>query len=105
MAIVAAHMLLYSPEADELRAVLRYVFGWEFVEAHPGWPIFELPPSELAVHPSDGAAKHEVCLMCDDLDATVSELRAKGIEMSGGPEEESFGLTTTMVLPGGLEMP
>jgi hypothetical protein len=31
MPITAAHMLLYSPQSDELRAVLRDVFGWEHV--------------------------------------------------------------------------
>ena len=57
MAIVGAHMLLYTPEADALRAVLRDVLGWEYVEDHPGWLIFKLPPSELGVHPSEGATR------------------------------------------------
>jgi catechol 2,3-dioxygenase-like lactoylglutathione lyase family enzyme len=104
VAIVAAHMLVYTPEADAVRAVLRDVFGWDHVEDHPGWLIFKLPPSELGVHPSSGATKHEVCLICDDIEATVRELRAKGIEFRGEPAEESFGVTATMVLPGGLEI-
>jgi catechol 2,3-dioxygenase-like lactoylglutathione lyase family enzyme len=104
MAITAAHMLFYTPQADELRAVLRDVFEWDHVEDTPGWLIFKLPPSELGVHPSDGSTKHEVCLMCDDIEATMSELRAKGIEFRGGPTEESFGITTTMLLPGGVEI-
>jgi catechol 2,3-dioxygenase-like lactoylglutathione lyase family enzyme len=104
MAITAAHMLFYTPQADELRAVLRDVFEWDHVEDTPGWLIFKLPPSEVGVHPSDGSTKHEVCLMCDDIEATMSELRAKGIEFRGGPTEESFGITTTMLLPGGVEI-
>ena len=103
MPITAAHMLLYSPQSDELRAVLRDVFGWEHVEDTPGWLIFKLPPSELGVHPSDGA-KHELSLVCDDIAATVSELRAKGIEFRDEPHERSFGIATTMVLPGGVEV-
>jgi catechol 2,3-dioxygenase-like lactoylglutathione lyase family enzyme len=103
MPITAAHMLLYSPESDELRAVLRDVFGWEHVEDTPGWLIFKLPPSELAVHSSDDA-KHELSLMCDDIAATLSELRSKGIEFRDEPHERSFGITTTMVLPGGVEI-
>jgi catechol 2,3-dioxygenase-like lactoylglutathione lyase family enzyme len=96
-------MLLYSPQPDELRAVLRDVFGWDHVEDSPGWLIFELPPAELAVHPSEGA-KHELSLMCDDIEATVSELRAKGIEFRDEPQERRFGIATTMVLPGGVEV-
>jgi hypothetical protein len=104
VAIVGAHMLLYSPEADAVRAVLRDVLSWDFVEDSPGWLIFALPPAEVGVHPSDGATKHELCLMCDDLEATMAELRSKGIEFRGGPTDERFGITTTMLLPGGVEL-
>jgi hypothetical protein len=104
MAIVAAHMLLYTPEAEAVRTVLRDVFEWQYVEDHPGWLIFALPPSELGVHPSDGSTQHQICLMCDDLQRTMGQLRAKGIEFRGEPAEESFGITTTMLLPGGVEI-
>ena len=49
MPIVGAHMLLYTPEADALRAVLRDALGWDSVEDTPGWLIFKLPPAELGV--------------------------------------------------------
>jgi catechol 2,3-dioxygenase-like lactoylglutathione lyase family enzyme len=104
MAIVGAHMLLYTPEAEAVRDLLRDVFEWKYVEDHPGWPIFALPPSEVGVHPSEGSTKHEICLMCDDLEQTIAELSAKGIEFRGEPQEESFGITTTMLLPGGVEI-
>lgn len=104
MAIVGAHMLVYTPQAAEVRAIFRDVLGWDYVEDHPGWLIFKLPPSEVGVHPSDGSTKHEVCLMCDDIESTIAELRANGIECRGGPTEQDFGITTTMVLPGGLEI-
>jgi len=104
MPIVAAHMLLYTPEADAVRAVLRDVLGWESVEDHPGWLIFKLPPSELGVHPSEGSTKHEICLMCDDLETTMSELREKGIDFDGEPSDQGFGITTTMQLPGGVRV-
>ena len=51
MAITGAHVLLYSPEAAALRAVLSDVIGWESVDAGEGWLIFALPPAELGVHP------------------------------------------------------
>jgi catechol 2,3-dioxygenase-like lactoylglutathione lyase family enzyme len=104
MAITGTHMLLHTPEADALRAVLRDVLGWEHVEDTPGWLIFKLPPAELGVHPSGGATTHQICFMCDDLEQTIAELRARGIEFRGEPEEESFGVTITMLLPGGVEV-
>jgi hypothetical protein len=103
MAITGMHALLYSDQPEELRAVLRDVFGWPFVDAHDGWLIFRLPPSEVGVHPAD-APSHELSLMCDDLAATMEELRAKGIEFVGEPEPAGFGVTVMMKLPGGVQM-
>jgi hypothetical protein len=42
--------------------------------------------------------------MCDDLESTMTELRAKGIEFRGEPRDEGFGIVTTMLLPGGVEV-
>ena len=103
MAITGTHALLYTSEPEQLRAVLRDVFGWDHVDAHDGWLIFALPPTELGVHPAEKPS-HELSLMCDDLDATVAELRAKGIVFRGEPENQGFGIVITMVLPGGVEM-
>ena len=104
MAITGAHVLLYTPDAEALRAVMRDALGWEHVEAGEGWLIFALPPAEVGVHPSDGDTKHELSLMCDDVVATAAELRAKGIEIRGEPQDEGYGIVTTMVLPGGVEI-
>jgi len=104
VAIVGAHVLLYTPEPDTLRAVLRDALGWDYVEHTPGWLIFALPPAEVGVHPSEGATTHALCLMCDDLESTMAELRGKGIEFRGEPADEGFGITTTMLLPGGVEV-
>jgi len=103
MAITGTHALLYTSEPEQLRALLRDVFGWKHVDAHDGWLIFALPPAELGVHPAE-APSCEVSLMCDDLDATIAELRAKGIEFRGEPKNQGFGIATTMVLPGNVEM-
>jgi hypothetical protein len=105
MPITGAHVLLFSREAEALRATLRDVLGWDFVEAHPGWLIFALPPGELGVHPSDEEAKHELWLICDDLAATVAELRQNGIDFDGEPVEEDFGTWIRMRLPGDVEVP
>ena len=101
--ITGAHVLLYTPEAEALRGVLRDVMGWSYVDAHEGWLIFALPPAELAVHPGD-SPRHELSLMCDDIHATVADLREKGIEIRGEPEAAGFGVQVTMVLPGGVEV-
>lgn len=109
MAIIGAHVLLYTPEPEALRATLRDVFGWSHVDAGEGWLIFALPPAELGIHPSEEPGPepdthHQLSLMCDDIGATVRELREKGLEIEGEPEDEGWGITTTIVLPGGVQV-
>ena len=103
MGITGAHMLFNSPEADALRETLKDVFEWDHVDAGGGWLIFKMPPAEIGVHPGDTPG-HAISLMCDDLDATIEELTAKGIEFTGHIEEARFGRTTDMVLPGGVNV-
>ena len=103
MTVTAVHALLYTPQAEELRALVADAFGWSHVDAGGGWPIYALPPAELAVHPAD-SPRHELSLMCDDLSATIAELRARRITFLGEPEERSWGTAVTMQLPGGVEM-
>jgi len=103
MPVTGVHALLYTPEPEALRSVLRDVFGWHHVDAHDGWLIFALPPAELGVHPAEGS-RHELSLMCDDLDTTVAELRDRGVEFRGDRQTASFGTSITMVLPGGVEV-
>ena len=109
MAIIGAHVLLYTGEPEAVRAIFRDVFGWKHVDAGDGWLIFALPPAELGVHPGDGPTfdagiRHQLSLMCDDISSTVAELRYRGIEVRGDPVDEGYGITTTVVLPGGLEV-
>ena len=104
MTITGAHVLVYTPDADALRALLRDVTGWKHVDAGHGWLIFALPPAELGVHPADGETRHELSLMCDDIHATVRELRAKDVEIPGEPEDLGFGVGARAVLPGGVSV-
>jgi hypothetical protein len=104
VAIVGAHVLLYTPEAEALRAQLGDVFGWTHVDAGEGWLIFALPPAELGIHPSEGETMHQLSLLCDDVGATADELRRKGVEVRGEPEDKGFGIGVTLVLPGGVEV-
>jgi len=103
MTINGFHALVYSPEADAVRDVFRDVFGFDHVDAGGGWLIFRMPPAEAGVHPSE-APSHEVAFMCDDLPSTMAELRARGIAFKGEPEDAGWGITSIMLLPGGLEM-
>jgi hypothetical protein len=100
VAVTGVHLLQYTPQAEELRAFFRDVLDWKHVESHPGWLIFALPPAELGVHPSDGSAALELWLMCDELAATMDDLRGKGVEFRGEPEDADFGRWVGLIVPG-----
>lgn len=105
--ITGIHALIYSPDAARVRALLRDVIGWPAVDAGGGWPIFALPPAEVAVHPVDDAGdapSQELYLMCDNLDATIAELEAKGVELARPITNQAWGASTAIKLPGGGEL-
>jgi predicted enzyme related to lactoylglutathione lyase len=109
MAITGVHALLYTTEPEAVRAILRDVFGWPHVDNGEGWLIFALPPAELGVHPGEGPSfesgvRHQLSFMCDDINATIAELRGRGVEIGGEPRDEGYGITTTIVLPGGVDV-
>jgi hypothetical protein len=99
--ITGVHAIVFSPQAEKLRAFLGSVLDLPSVDAGHGWLIFGLPPAELAVHPADGAARHELYLMCDDIHATLAELQAKGAKIAGGVTDQGWGLLAGIRLPDG----
>ena len=109
MAITGLHGLLYTSEAEKLRAMLRDAFGFKSVDAGGGWLIFAMPPAEIGVHPDEGenyesGIRHQLTFMCDNIGKTIAELRAKGVTVAGEPKDEGYGITTMLHLPGGCEV-
>jgi catechol 2,3-dioxygenase-like lactoylglutathione lyase family enzyme len=102
--ITGAHAIVYSADAEADRAFIADVLGFRSVDAGGGWLIFALPPAELAVHPAEDGGRHELYLMCDDVQATVAELRGRGVELARPVSEERWGLVTAIKLPGGGEL-
>ena len=100
MAITGAHVIVYSRDPDADRAFFRDVLGFPHVDAGEGWLIFKLPPAEVAVHPQDDPSSHELYLMCEDLDATMTELAAHGVRCIAVTEAR-WGRLSRFRLPGG----
>jgi predicted enzyme related to lactoylglutathione lyase len=101
--ITGVHAIVFSPGAEKARAFFADVLNFPSVDAGGGWLIFALPPAELAVHPADGASRHELYLMCDDIHATLAELRAKGVEVAAEVSDQGWGLLASIRLPDGGE--
>lgn len=110
--ITAIHALIYSDDPAATRTFLRDILGWPYVEhaeSESGWLIFKTGPSEMGVHPTSGVWEgkpysqpkhHSISFICDDIEATVGELRSRGAEFNGEVQDMGFGLTIMMALPG-----
>jgi catechol 2,3-dioxygenase-like lactoylglutathione lyase family enzyme len=101
--IFGAHVILFSTDAAADRDFFANVLGLSSVDAGGGWPIFALPPSELAVHPADENGRHELFFMSDDLDTEIARLEEKGIHCAD-VHQERWGRVTHMTLPGGSDV-
>jgi predicted enzyme related to lactoylglutathione lyase len=99
--ITGLHCIVFSTDAEADRAFFRDVLGLRSVDAGDGWLIFAMPPTELAVHPGDGAGHHEIYLMCDDLQATLDDLRGKGVKVSSEITNAGWGRLASITLPSG----
>ena len=75
--ITGAHVIVYSRDADADRAFFRDVLEYPHVD--------------------------ELYLMCDDVNATVKRLAAKGVRC-GPVSDQGWGLLTSVRLPGGGEL-
>lgn len=98
--ILGAHIIIYSKDAEADRTFLREVLGFASVDAGHGWLIFALPPAEAAIHPASENDRHELYLMCDNLEAEISKLREKRVECADVAKER-WGSITKVRLPGG----
>ena len=61
------------------------------------------------MHPAEGptyesGTRHQVTFMCDDIKATVADLRARGVQIDGEPKDEGWGITVMMTLPGNAKV-
>jgi predicted enzyme related to lactoylglutathione lyase len=99
--IFGMHTILYSKNADAVRAFFRDVLKFPSVDAGHGWLIFAVPPSEIAVHPVEGPGYAELYLMCKNIDATVKTLQKKGVEFPSPITEQRWGRLTHIRLPDG----
>jgi len=105
--IRGVHTMFYSSEPDALRAFLRDKLGMRSTDVGDGWLIFEVPEADMGCHPAesgDGSASGtaDVSFYCDDINQTVTELKARGVEFVHDVEDHGYGLVTHFKVPGGF---
>ena len=102
--LTGLHAIVFTSQVEEVRAFFRDVLELPSIDAGGGWPIFAAPPAEIAMHPTSGPTTHQLYLMCDDIEQTLTDLRAKGVEVSE-IHEERWGRISSLKLPDGSDLP
>jgi catechol 2,3-dioxygenase-like lactoylglutathione lyase family enzyme len=106
--IRGAHTMFYSDDAAGLRAFLRDKLGLPAVDVGDGWLIFQLPESDMGVHPTEEGEPRsgtpDISFYCDDIEATVAELKGRGVEFTHPVENHGYGLVTHFRVPGGFAL-
>ncbi|MFZ0774009.1 MAG: extradiol dioxygenase [Candidatus Sulfotelmatobacter sp.] len=98
--INGAHVVIYTKDSEADRAFFRDVLRFPSVDAGHGWLIFAMPPAEAAFHDSESNGRHELYLMCDDITATLKDLKSKHVKVSEVGEQR-WGKLARLALPGG----
>jgi catechol 2,3-dioxygenase-like lactoylglutathione lyase family enzyme len=108
--IRGVHTMFYSSKADELRAFMRDKLGLPCTDVGGGWLIFDLPEAEMGCHEHKteitdvASGTPHISFYCDDIHRTVSELKERGVEFTGGITDASWGLVTRFRAPGDFEI-
>ena len=110
--IKGMHAMFYSAEPEALRAFLRDKLGFtSFSDVGGGWLIFDLPEADMGVHPADptgaagaAAGTHDISFYCEDIHATVAELKGRGVNFDGEVIDAGFGLAIRLEMPGAVRV-
>lgn len=105
--IRGVHTMFYTSEPEALRAFLRDKLGFPASDVGGGWLIFDLPEADMGCHPADAkggkpSGTPDISFYCDDIDAAVADLRARGVEFTGPIANHGYGLVTHFLMPGNL---
>jgi predicted enzyme related to lactoylglutathione lyase len=101
------HAMFYTSEPEALRAFFRDKLGLPAADVGGGWLIFDLPEADLGCHPADpeeGAPSGtpDISFYCEDIESSVREMKARGVEFTGPVEDRGYGYVTHFKAPGGF---
>ena len=107
--ITGVHTMFYTSEPQELRAFIRDKLGFPYTDVGDGWLIFDLPQADMGCHPAedqDGqrSGTHYISFYCDDIEKTVAQLKARGVEFTDEVRDLGYGLATHFRMPGDFQV-
>jgi catechol 2,3-dioxygenase-like lactoylglutathione lyase family enzyme len=107
--IKGVHTMFYTSEPEKLRAFLRDKLGFPATDVGEGWLIFDLPEADMGCHPAEteegsSSGTPSISFYCDDINKTVAELKARGVEFVGDVQDQGWGLVTRFRVPGNFQV-
>ena len=105
--IKGVHAMFYSSKADELREFIKGKLQLPYTDVGGGWLIFDVKEGDVGCHPTDGdpaSGTHDISFYCDDLKATVAELRSRGVRFDDDIADHGYGFVTHLTMPGGVKV-
>ncbi len=105
--IKGVHTMFYSSQEQELREYIRDKLGLPCNDVGGGWLIFDIPEADMGCHPANAAdgtpsGTHYVSFYCDNIEETVGELTARGVEFLDEISDVGYGLAIHFEMPGGV---
>ncbi len=105
--ITSAVVTVFAHDTEAARAFFRDVLEFPIVDGGDDWLRFA-PPTELSIHsggdPGSAEGQHKLFLTCDDIERTVEELSAKGVEFLDAIADRGCGPITRFRVPGAGEV-
>ncbi len=102
------HAMFYSSEAEALRTFIKDKLDLPAADVGGGWLIFDAPEADLGVHPTENnqppSGTADISFYCDDIEATVAEMKARGVEFTQAIEDHGYGLVTYFSVPGAFKV-
>jgi len=107
--IKGVHAMFYSSDAEATRRFIADKLGLPNTDVGGGWLIYDFAEADMGVHPTDfegspPSGTHAISMYCDDIEATVAELRGRGVEFKDEIEDRRYGLVIHFEMPGGIEV-
>ncbi|HYF15875.1 MAG TPA: VOC family protein [Phycisphaerales bacterium] len=96
------HVIIYTRDAEADRAFFRDALRLKGVNAGDGWIIFAAPPTEVGFHPAE-EERHELWLMCEDIEGTLKKLAAAGAKGVAPVVDQGWGLASSFESPAGTK--
>ena len=107
--ITGVHTMFYTSEPEALRSFIRDKLGFSYTDVGDGWLIFDLPEAEMGYHPAEAeegqpSGTHYISFYCDDIEKTVAQLKARGVQFTDEVRDVGYGLATQFRMPGDFQV-